>query len=523
MAKIPGIERQRLMPALPAATLQVVQQSTAVEDAIGNAANLVSNISNKMFEADSAQQLSAANVNTQMELSALEVDLARGDSETAMVDYATRSQAIYAKNAEGMSPLVRAKYDDAWAMLNAKTNLSLTSTIAAKRSGERVASALSGLDIAVRMGGAASDEFAREGWKVQGIASIDAMVEANDLKPAAAAKLKIKFLDDFDNEVITNWSNNIPLGALDDAYIAMNEGDLGDPSLNAAWKSLPAKRRATLVAGAITNQQRLLTAKDAAERRIEEGLVRDGDEALKELWDSDTTKERQQELLQILRKNRMVSYKVYKEAEDALSGRTGKLDDVQEVEQMYLKIAQSGETMTNADISGSFSGPQRAAFIVQLAAQKDQQFNKALRILGASNLFHFGTALQKKNYSFTTGQEALDAMRRDVETEMYEAQANARKATPPEPFNPVEYMRARLEEIENPKKKSTVDPGPEKKAGAIDALTKQQLPDEAAWDNQMNLVGILLRASPNNKEMKDWFNQLAQLGADAGYKRAGAR
>ena len=87
MAKIPGIQRQRLMPSTTGATmLQVVQQSTAVEDAIGNAANLVSNISNKMFEADSNAQLSTANVNTQMELSALEAELARGDSETAMVD-----------------------------------------------------------------------------------------------------------------------------------------------------------------------------------------------------------------------------------------------------------------------------------------------------------------------------------------------------------------------------------------------------------------------------------------------------
>ena len=96
MAKIPGIQRQRLVQALPAATLQVVQQSTAIEDAIGNAGNLVANISNEMFKRDSAAQLSTANVNTQVELGRLELELERGDSETALRDYTLRSREIYA-------------------------------------------------------------------------------------------------------------------------------------------------------------------------------------------------------------------------------------------------------------------------------------------------------------------------------------------------------------------------------------------------------------------------------------------
>ena len=523
MAKLPSIERQRLLPTTTGAQrLQAVKVYDPVAEAIGNAGNLVVGIQNKMFEADSAAQLSAANVNTQMELGALEVELSKGNSETAMNDYAVRSQAIYAKNSEGMSPLVQQQYDANFGTLSTKTNLSLVSTIATKRSGERVAGVLSLLDEAVQFGGAATDEFSREGWLIQGIASIDALVQANDLKPAKAAKWKLKFIADFNNEVITNWSNNIPLGELDDAYIAMNEGNLGDPSLNTAWKALDATRRAAVVSGAIANQSRLLSAKDAAERREEDDLIEAGDLALKELWDRDTTEERQQELLQILRKNRMVDYKVYREAEDALSGRTGKLDDPDEVDAMYLNIAQNAERLTNADISGSFSGPQRERFIAQLAAQKNEQFTKTLRVLEASNLFHFGTALRKRIYSLTTGQEALDAMRRDLETEMYAAQYEAR--TQEKAFNPIEYIQNRLEEIANPKKESTVNPAPYKRAGAIRALIREHnLPDQAAWDHQMNTLGILLAADPTDELRLAWWDELAQLGTDAGYKRAGTQ
>ena len=441
MAKIPGIQRQRLVQALPAATLQVVQQSTAIEDAIGNAGNLVSNISNEMFKRDSDFQLSMANVNTQVELERLGLELSRGDSETALRDYTLRSREIYAKNAEGMSPLVLAEYDTNWATLNAKSELSLASTIAAKRSGERVAAMLSSLDSLKTFGATSDDPLRRSAALETGIASIAMRVAANDIKPAAGAKMRIKFEEEFNDATFTHYVNGLGQGEINSAFHQMSRGSFLDAGMEETWKKLSPKRQQALIGQVITNADRLLRRNDAQ-------LARDAKEdaviakALsREFYTPGTNEDRRVKILGELADNGSMTVELYNKMVRDAGGATARFDDPVAIRKVDVDIMRRGHEITEAQIMAQpFSAEVIDRQLKELDIRRDARFSDAMDILTSSPLFY--------SDSMSTNQrrrEDQKLTRRQLEIKHTLTNRQIQALDENEPYDPVDHVRELLE------------------------------------------------------------------------------
>jgi len=513
MAKIPGIQRQRLMPSTTGATmLQVVQQSTAVEDAIGNAANLVSNISNKMFEADSNAQLSTANVNTQMELSALEAELARGDSETAMVDYATQSQAIYAKNAEGMSPLVLAEYDDAWAMLNAKTNLSLTSTIATKRSSDRVAGGLVSLDALIKIYAPPTNDpnkspaqarLDREAALVQGEAIVRQLVASNDKTPEQGAKMLLDFLAKFNDERFVGWVNALPQKDVGKAFTQMSAGDFGDEETNKAWAKLPEKRKRALINQSLANASKLLTFQDAEDRRI---LGTRQAEAKKLMIEFATEKDptRRQEILTELADNPGMTPTLYNKMVQDNAGATNRFDDLKAIRDMDKRIMRFGagaieNDVTIDEIMGlSFSDGVLSRMMTDLREVQDVRMQDAMDLILSSPLFAPSSSSEKRRQG-----DAMDRRQLKIKNQLISERIDHRDKG--EAFDPVDRARELLGQLS----KSDPDMNPEARRENAKTQLREEFLIKNAADlaiymrsdssaaNRIKVNKLYLRAFPN--------------------------
>jgi hypothetical protein len=507
MAKIPGIQRQRLMPFTTGATmLQVVPQSTAVEDAIGNAANLALSISGKMFEADSNAQLSTANVNTQMELSALEVELARGDSETAMVDYATRSQAIYAKNAEGMSPLVLAEYDANFATLSAKTNLSLTGTIATRRSSDRVAGGLVSLDALIKMYAPPTNDpnkspararLDREAALIQGEAIVRQLVASNDKTPEQGAKMLLDFFAKFNDERFVGWVNALPQKDVGKAFTQMSAGDFGDEQTNQAWSQLPEKRKRALIDQSLANASKLLTFQDAEDRRI---LGTRQAEAKKLMIEFATEKDptRRQEILTELANNPGMTPTLYNKMVQDNAGATNRFDDLKAIRDMDKRIMRFGagaieNDVTIDEIMGlSFSDGVLSRMMTDLREVQDVRMQDAMDLILSSPLFAPSSSSEKRRQG-----DAMDRRQLKIKNQLISERIDHRDRG--EAFDPVDRARQLLGLLRNDRPELT----PEARQQAAQARLRDQYKI-----NNANDYNIYMSGSGNSGADKQTVNRL---------------
>jgi hypothetical protein len=490
MAKIPGIQRQRLMPSTTgAAMLQVVQQSTAVEDAIGNAADLALGISSKMFEADSNAQLSTANVNTQMELSALEAELARGDSETAMVDYATRSQAIYAKNAEGMSPLVLAEYDANFATLSAKTNLSLTGTIATKRSSDRVAGGLVSLDALIKMYAPPTNDpnkspaqarLDREAALIQGETIVRQLVASNDKTPEQGAKMLLDFLAKFNDERFVGWVNALPQKDVGKAFAQMSAGDFGDEQTNQAWAKLPEKRKRALINQSLANASKLLTFQDAEDRRALE--TREA-EAKKLMIEFATEKDpnRRQEILTELADNPGMTPTLYNKMVQDNAGATNRFDDPVAIRNTDKRIMRfgAGDDITLDEIMGlTFSDGVLSRMMTDLREVQDVRMQDAMDLVLSSPLFAPSNPSERRRQG-----DAMDRRQLKIKNQLIGERIDARDEG--RAFDPVDRARELLGLL----KKDRPELTPEARQQAAQAKLRDEYGINSAEDLKIYMSG----------------------------------
>ena len=437
MAKIPGVERQRLMPSTTGgARLQVVQQSTEEMDAIGNAAKLVQGIGQKMFEADSKAQLSTANVNTQMELSVLQAQLEKGDPETAMADYITGSQAIYANNAEGMSPVVLAEYDSNYATLSAKTNLSLAGTIAAKRSSDRVAGGMVSLDSMIKMFAPPSKDpdkppaqarQDREAALIQGEAIVSQLVASNDITPEQGAKMLLDFHADFNDARFVGWVNSLSQSEVNGAFVKMFTGDFGDEETNQAWNNLPEKRKGALINQAITNASKLLTFQDAEIRRELQIFQSKAKLLMMEFSTSEDDPARRDEILLELANNPGISPTLYDNMVQDNAGATVRFDDLDAIRAVDLKIMNYGsgpieyEVTTNEIMDLPFSHPVLSRMMRDLREVQDVRMQDAMALVMSSPLFAPANKSQARTQS-----DAMDRKQLEIKNQLIDAAIAAR-------------------------------------------------------------------------------------------------
>lgn len=512
MAKLPVLQRQQLLQGTTGQQrFRPAQTIDPVSEAIGQAGQIATDISDKMWLADSKVQLSAANTNTQMELASLQVELAKGNSETALRDYQVRAQEIYARNAEGMSPLVVAEYDSAFATINAKTNLSLTSTIAAKRSDERVGHTYSVLDWGVTHGAVSADPQVRASALAQGLSEIAARVDANDITPDKAKKMALEYRADFMDAVMVGRVNNFKLGDLSLAYEQMRTGEFGDEEVNLAWSTLTGKRQAQLLSQVITNNSRYLSAKDADERRAERKREAQVLQALKDFWGANTTDDKRAEAADILRRNPETSVADLREVENALSGRSADLDDPVAVVTMEDRIAQFPGDITEAEIRDMpFGFETRDALVEKLRNMGEILFNRASQYVNTSPQFVFPSEMARSLAAGLQGAEALESSRRQVMTELHEARSDARLKG--EPFDAMIWVRERLD----PERGAATgaDAVNEREGNAIKVLEGYGIGNEAEWQAA---VGEATRASETNPLAKSRLSVLMKNGTLAGY------
>jgi hypothetical protein len=497
MAKIPGVERQRLMPSTTGgARLQVVQQSTAEMDAIGNAANLVQGIGQKMFEADSKAQLSTANVNTQMELSVLQTQLEKGDSETAMADYATGSQAIYAKNAEGMSPLVLAEYDSNYATLSTKTNLSLVGTIAAKRASDRVAGGMVLLDSMIKMyappskdpnKSSAQARQDREAALAHGDLIVSQLVASNDKTPEQGAKMLLDFHADFNDARFVGWVNSLSQGEVNSAFVKMSTGDFGDDETNQEWAKLPEKRKGALISQSITNASRLLSAQDAQDRR--DLLIRQGEaKRLQIEFATSTDPARRQAILLELADNPGMTPTLYDKMVQDAAGATNRFDDPVAIRQTDIRIMRHGPDMTQDEIMLlPFSDPVLARMMSDLEEVQDDRMRDAMDLVLSSPLFAPSSSSEKR-----TQGDAMDQRQLKIKNQLISDRIDARDSG--EAFDPVDRARELLKLL------TADDPAmdPEKRQQAA----TNQLRDEFGINNAKDLRVYMGAGHPSGDKIK---------------------
>lgn len=503
MAKIPGIQRQRLVQALPAATLQVVQQSTAIEDAIGNAGNLVSNISTQMFKRDSDAQLSTANVNTQVELERLGLELSRGDSETALRDYTLRSREIYAKNSEGMSPLVKAEYDTNWAMLNAKSELSLANTVAAKRSSDRVAGGMVSLDYLIKTYAPPTNDpnkppaqarLDREAALIQGETIIRQLVASNDKTPEQGAKMLLDFRAKFNDERFVGWVNALPQKDVGKAFTQMSAGDFGDEETNKAWAKLPEKRKRALINQSLANASKLLTFQDAEDRR----KLEKQEAAAKKLmieFATQTDSKRRQEILTELADNPAMTPTLYNKMVQDNAGATDRFDDPVAIRNTDKRIMRfgAGDDITLDEIMGlSFSDGVLSRMMTDLREVQDARMQDAMDLVLSSPLFAPSSSSQKR-----TQGDAMDRRQLKIKNQLISERIEKRDKGVA--FDPVDRARELLQGLQNDRPELT----PEKRQ----ENAKTQLREEYGVNN-VDDYQVYMRGRGNSPANKNKVNRL---------------
>ena len=508
MVKLPSIERQRLLPTTTGAQrLQAVKVYDPVAEAIGNAGNLVVGIQNKMFEADSAAQLSAANVNTQMELSILSTELAKGNSETAMADYATRAAAIYAKNSEGMSPIVQGQYDASFGTLNAKTNLSLAGTVATKRSGERVAVTLSSLDTLVKFNAVSDDPDVVKNGLALAQATLQQRVEANDIKPAAAEKLWIKFQDDYNNATFTRYVNRLDASEVNSAFKQMSSGQFMmkdangdmviDKETSTAWAKLSEQRKAALISTNLANGRNLLRANDAEIARVAKLDLGTARRLSREFYSKGSTPERRSEILFLLESNDQVRGEVYNKMVQDNAGATERFDDPDAIRDMDVRVMHYGATgndvTINEIITQSWSDPVKDRLIQSLELAQSKRFDRAMRLLTASPLFHSDATSSGQN---RRESNRLSERQLDIKFTLEDEALVAKDAN--KPYDPVDRVRALLIEVAQEEKGPD---GAEKLGAATKALSDAGIYDRKslnAW-GKLNPQGSILMGRHFNR------------------------
>ena len=447
MAKLPVLQLTRLLQNTTGQQrFRATEVIDPVSEAIGQAGQVATGIADKMWEADSKVQLSAANTNTQMELAALEVELAKGNTETALQDYQVRAQEVYARNAEGMSPLVVAEYDSAFATINAKTNLSLTGTIAAKRSDERVGYTHSVLEWGLKQGASSPDPETRAMALAQGLSEIGDRIDANDISADEGAKMALKYRTDFMDTVMVGHINRVSLNDLDVIFEQMQKGDFGDDELNMVWSTLDEKRKGQLVSQAITNNQRYLVAQDAAERRKDATREKERNKQLKIFWSRESSEEEKRAAAAELRLNPETSVRDTRDMEDALSGVSTDFDDPIKLQVMQDRIARHPGGVTQADFD-EFSFVAREALVGQLNNMRNTLFDRAVQMINSSTQFVFPSEMAKSLAEGLEGTEALESARRSVITELQIARDDAR--TSGEGFDAMAWVRERLDPKSN--------------------------------------------------------------------------
>ena len=436
-----------------------------------------------MFEADSAAQLSAANVNTQMELGALEVELSKGNSETAMNDYAVRSQAIYAKNSEGMSPLVQQQYDANFGTLNARTNLSLVSTIAGKRSSDRVAGGMVLLDNLIKIYAPPTNDPSkspaqarvdREAALVQGETIIRQLVASNDKTPEQGAKMLLDFRADFNDERFVGWVNALPQKDVGKAFTQMSAGEFGDEETNKAWAMLPEKRKRALINQSIANASKLLTFQDAEDRRI---LGTRQAEAKKLMIEFATQRNpaRRQEILEALADNPAVMPTLYSKMVQDNAGATNRFDDLKAIRDMDKRIMSFGagaieNDVTIDEIMGlNFSDGVLSRMMTDLREVQDVRMQDAMDLILSSPLFAPANKSQKR-----TQGDAMDRRQLKIKNQL---------------------IRERIEKRDN---NEAFDP----------------------FDRAQELLGALLKRDPNLDPITRQANALTRLRGEYGIKNA---
>ena len=276
MAVIPTFQRQQGLPRSTGMTgLPAVKIDDHIGNALGNHSQTATAIGGKLVEAQAVSEVSTATVSAQLKLAGLEAKLSKQDGILAGQNFAGEAQTIYDEAASIIAtPQGRKMFDRSWATLSTKSKIDVQ-TAGAKRKIEGLSA-----DLIINLN-SLSNGFGAKGNKITtsmalstGIQSIDNAVMTGVIKPAAGAKLKIKFQEDMNFKAVLGWLNTRPVGSMVDAFKQMNTGNFKDPETAMAFAGLGPEKIRTLLSGQITNISRM----DALQAKKEQQEEDEGEE-----------------------------------------------------------------------------------------------------------------------------------------------------------------------------------------------------------------------------------------------------
>ena len=346
MAQIPTLQRQRGLPrstGVPA--MQAVQLADPVGKALGSVAQTFDAIETQLFKAEAAGQLNAGMVNAQLKLSALEAEPNVGEAN----DLDDRIQLIQDEASAGMGPMVLEQFQNKFDILQAKSRISIKSTIIKKRFKALEAGLIIGLDALARGIGPAGKPINSKDALLTGFKGINDAINTGVTDAVKGAKLKLKFRSDVAEQSVTGWINSQAPETLLDTYTQMANQKFNDPNIALMWGVLGEKTKAKLTAQAITNVARWNSFQDAAERRADDVLKTNALDLQRKYYKSKDREERGR-ILEELAKNSQTSLSVYNMMLKDYEGRTDRFDDPKVETALRLKIMQTPHLVTDKEI-----------------------------------------------------------------------------------------------------------------------------------------------------------------------------
>jgi len=351
MAQIPTLQRQRGLPrstGVPA--MQAVQIVDPVGKALVTAAQTFDAIETQLFKAEAAGQLSAGMVNAQLKLSALEAEPNVGEANDPLLTLDDRIQLIQDEASAGMGPMVLEQFQNKFDILQAKSRISIKSTIIKKRFKALEAGLIIGLDALARGIGPTNKPINSKDALLTGLTGIENAINTGVIDAVKGAKLKLKFRSDVAEQSVIGWINSQAPETLIDTYKQMATQTFNDPDIALMWGVLGETKKATLIAQAITNVARWNSFQDAEVRRKDEVFKKGALELQRQFYSPQTDRDGRVKILKDLAANPQTSLSVYNMMLKDLEGRTDRFDDPRVETALRLRILRTPHYVTAAEI-----------------------------------------------------------------------------------------------------------------------------------------------------------------------------